>query len=467
MSSFLKLQQMIYREYCRRLLISFNQVSNMDDYFYEDSEEYGDYGLEYSEESTSEPDVDLENQYYLAKTLKEENLESSVMAFQRVLELQGEHKGEWGFKALKQLVKIHFQLKNYGETMKKYKELLGYINTAVTKNHGEKSINSILDYTSTSKDIELLRNFYETTLSALKNAKNDRLWFKTNTKLGKVYLERGEFSKVANIIRQLKHTCNPFAQELDPHKGTQLLEIYALEIQMHTEQKNNKQLKELYERSLKVRSAIPHPLIMSIIRECGGKMHLRSGDYEKAYTDFFEAFKNYDEAGSPRRVNCLKYLILTSMLLKSAINPFDSQEAKPYKNEPEIKAMIDLILAFQNNNMKDFENIFQENKESLMADPFVHEHIAELLKHVRTKVLLILVKPYKHIKLDFISEELGISVTDAELLLVSCILDGHVNGRIDQMKGVLVMRPSAPDEKYVAMEKLSDQINKLTLSIGA
>lgn len=191
----------------------------MGDFFYDDDEDYGDYGLEYSEESTSEPDVDLENQYYLAKTLKEENLENSIAAFQKVLDLQGEPKGEWGFKALKQLVKINFQLKNYKETMKKYKELLGYINNAVTKNHGEKSINSILDYTSTSKDIEMLRNFYETTLEALKNAKNDRLWFKTNTKLGKVYLERGEFSKLANIIRQLKQTCSPNCHEIDPHKG--------------------------------------------------------------------------------------------------------------------------------------------------------------------------------------------------------------------------------------------------------
>lgn len=96
-----------------------------DEFFYDDDEEYGDYGLEYSEESTSEPDVDLENQYYLAKTLKEDKLECSVAAFQKVLDLQGEHKGEWGFKALKQLVKINFQLKNYVETMKKYKELLG------------------------------------------------------------------------------------------------------------------------------------------------------------------------------------------------------------------------------------------------------------------------------------------------------------------------------------------------------
>ena len=49
-------------------------------------------------------------------------------------------------------------------------------------------------------------------------------------------------------------------------KGTQLLEVYALEIQMYTEQKNNKKLKALYEQSLHIKSAIPHPLIMGVIR---------------------------------------------------------------------------------------------------------------------------------------------------------------------------------------------------------
>ncbi len=31
-------------------------------------------------------------------------------------------------------------------------------------------------------------------------------------------------------------------------KGTQLLEVYALEIQMHTEMRNTKQLKKLYQK---------------------------------------------------------------------------------------------------------------------------------------------------------------------------------------------------------------------------
>lgn len=59
-------------------------------------------------------------------------------------------------------------------------------------------------------------------------------------------------------------------------------------------------------------------------------MHLREGEFEKAHTDFFEAFKNYDESGSPRRTTCLKYLVLANMLMKSGINPFDSQEVRIY-----------------------------------------------------------------------------------------------------------------------------------------
>ena len=100
-----------------------------------------------------------------------------------------------------------------------------------------------------------------------------------------------------------------------------------------------------------------------MILECGGKMHLREGQFDKAHTDFFEAFRNYDESGNLRRITCLKYLgitllkfrliwrlhicriilVLANMLMKSDINPFDSQETKPYKNHTEILAMTNLV----------------------------------------------------------------------------------------------------------------------------
>ncbi|KAJ6647360.1 COP9 signalosome complex subunit 2, partial [Pseudolycoriella hygida] len=44
--------------------------------------------LEYSEDSNSEPDVDLENQYYNSKALKEDEPESALQSFQKVLDLE-------------------------------------------------------------------------------------------------------------------------------------------------------------------------------------------------------------------------------------------------------------------------------------------------------------------------------------------------------------------------------------------
>jgi COP9 signalosome complex subunit 2 len=103
-----------------------------------------------------------------------------------------------------------------------YKNLLTYIKSAVTKNYAEKSINSILDYVSTSKRPELLLQFYQITLEALavsssiyfqslisnfQTARNDRLWFKTNTKLGRLYFDQREFDKLEKIIKQLKLSC--------------------------------------------------------------------------------------------------------------------------------------------------------------------------------------------------------------------------------------------------------------------
>ena len=79
------------------------------------------------------------------------------------------------------------------------------------------------------------------------------------------------------ILKQLNLACQNEDGSDDSKKGTQLLEVYALEIQMYTATKNNKRLKELYKLSLHIKSAIPHPKIMGIIRECGGKMHMSEG----------------------------------------------------------------------------------------------------------------------------------------------------------------------------------------------
>lgn len=74
--------------------------------------------------------------------------------------------------------------------------------------------------------------------------------------------------------------------------------------------------------------------------------------------------------------------------MKSAINPFDSQEAKPYKNDPEILAMTNLVSSYQNNDIGQFEDILKQNRNNIMDDPFIREHIEDLLRNIRTQVIV-------------------------------------------------------------------------------
>lgn len=68
--------------------------------------------------------------------------------------------------------------------------------------------------------------------------------------------------------------------------------------------------------------------------------------WARASTDFFESFRNYDESGSPQRIQVLKYLVLANMLMGSEVNPFDSQETKPWVRSSSYTGFM-LILAYQ------------------------------------------------------------------------------------------------------------------------
>ena len=65
-----------------------------------------------SGESTDDEKIEIENQYYSSKGLKEEDPQAALKGFQGVLDLEQKKnkKEEWGFKALKQMLKILFRM---------------------------------------------------------------------------------------------------------------------------------------------------------------------------------------------------------------------------------------------------------------------------------------------------------------------------------------------------------------------
>ncbi|KAK4539841.1 hypothetical protein LTR36_010302 [Oleoguttula mirabilis] len=438
-------------------------MSDDDDFMQASDDENYDFEYEDDDEAEEGGDVDVENKYYNAKQMKADNPEEAIDEFLSVPALEPE-KGDWGFKGLKQAIKLEFKLGRYDKAVEHYSELLTYVKSAVTRNYSEKSINNMLDFIEKNAEDdaanECMEKFYSKTLESFQTTNNERLWLSTNTKLARLWLLQKDYPRLTDKVRELHKACQLEDGSDDPSKGTYSMEAYALEIQMYAETRNNKRLKGLYNRAISVRSAVPHPKIMGIIRECGGKMYMSEENWKDAQSAFFESFRNYDEAGSMQRIQVLKYLVLTTMLMGSDINPFDSQETKPYKNDPRIAAMTELVDAYQRDDISQYETVLKKNQD-LLADPFIAENIDEVTRNMRTKAVVKLVAPYTRFRLDFIAKRLSISIAEVQDIVGFLIMDRRLRGKINQDAGTVEIESRADQDRMHAVADWTAAIRSL------
>jgi len=97
--------------------------------------------------------------------------------------------------------------------------------------------------------------------------------------------------------------------------------------------------------------------------------------------------------------------------------------------------MTDLVAAYQANDLARFERVLRANAATLTrGDAFVRAHVGELRRRAREGVLLAAARPYARVRLAFLARKLGVGVVEVEELLVGLILDGRIQGRIDQVR---------------------------------
>lgn len=148
------------------------------------------------------------------------------------------------------------------------------------------------------------------------------------------------------------------------------------------------------------------------------------------------------------------------MLSGSDINPFDSQETKPYQNDPRISTMTDLVNAYQREDIHEYEKILQNNKD-LLQDPFIAENIDEVTRNVRTKAVVKLVAPYTRFTLAFISKQLKISLPEVQEIVGFLIVDKRLRGKINQQNGTVEIESSTDMDRVQAMREWSAAIGSL------
>lgn len=122
-----------------------------------------------------------------------------------------------------------------------------------------------------------------------------------------------------------------------------------------------------------------------------------------------------------------------------------------------------------------------------MGDPFIRAYIDDVLRNIRTQVVIKLIKPYTRIDINFISKvthnikhlygmltyifcssgkQLNIPEDEVEELLVGLILDDRISGKIDQVNRRLELERRTTDaHKYEALAAWSENVSNLCKTV--
>jgi len=138
---------------------------------------------------------------------------------------------------------------------------------------------------------------------------------------------------------------------------------------MYMDMKNTRKTKLIHDEAFEVFERNPGILNskLAIFHFVGGKLLMENKDYQQAYGSFFESFNFFEEGSSRFKVPCLKYIVLSNMLMGSDIDPFNSPDTANLKNQKDVQPMAELLDAFQHREITRFEQILKKIRKSLKA----------------------------------------------------------------------------------------------------
>eukprot|EP01138_Halocafeteria_seosinensis_P016407 gb/GECG01016738.1/.p1 GENE.gb/GECG01016738.1/~~gb/GECG01016738.1/.p1 ORF type:complete len:466 (+),score=87.66 gb/GECG01016738.1/:1-1398(+) len=422
-----------------------------EEYEYEDDDDLIEYGSDDSGglgmEEEDDDLITVENTFYEAEEARDSgNKKEALEKFQEVINLEKtlaekgkEVKTERSFPALTDAIILQCALGNKQNMRSNFDQLLSYLHTTkVTSNQAEEAVNRVLKVVEDSGDFETSAEMYRKTIESLKSSGNESLWFATQLRLAKTYLNSEEYENAQEIAKELHNSLKTETGEDDPAKSTKLVEVYALRIHIATASNEHGDLEKYYEKVMGLKSAIPDSRTLGGIYEVFGRMHMAASNWTQADEQFFDAMRFYMDAGEQHKaVMCLKYKVLANMVAGSNIDPFDSQEAKQFESHPEIVAMVNLRKAYETQDVERFESILNDPKARILSDNFIQRYFTPLLYNFRSQVLRKIITPYVSVNLSFLAKRLKVTTSEVEKLLVKLILDGKLSARLDQKAGVL------------------------------
>lgn len=415
---------------------------------------------------------DLESLYFQAKNFKEEyNYKAALELFEKII--TSDSQSEYKFKAIKQSIKIYELEKDIPKVLILLDQLFqmksgnqissSYFNSSLFKivNRFERENNdSILPTQVFLKFNDFLLSLPSEQMLEVSNKK---LKMKVQLCLANWFIKNHEKDKASEILSNLE---TEILNSNDLIKNTYHLEVLASQILLLLEEKSQiLRLKKLTETANKQISGIPQSKIVGIINEGSGLVSLYSEDFKSANNYYQSAFKSYNDCGDQRRINVLIAFILTSLLSKSEVNPFQSSDFQGFMKLESINILMEIYNVFQNMDMAKFNDILDSLEFKKVCDEyqFLQDFLYQLKELFYINFLIDKIKLFDKVRYTYFTCKMNISLENFEQLLIKVKGKGLIpNYKIDFIEKIIIKNKP---QKFIDIDTYQFLKNSLKLYI--
>jgi len=244
-----------------------------------------------------------------------------------------------------------------------------------------------------------------------------------------------------------------------------LLELYAQKIILADKRRNNKDLKAFFEKADQLtKLAMGGNAVLGTIYSVGGRARMRERKFAEATKFLVEAVKNWDQCRRKQETeDCIKLMVVSSLLSTSKVNPFDDQVAASHLGTPAIKAFERVTKDVLSKNA----DSFLQNIKPLQREEIVKEYLPMLKRLIQKDLFLELVKPYTNISMSFVGKRIHTTPEETESILVELILNQQIHGTIDQASGVLLLDTTTKsyNDFYGGLNRLANGVDRIQRNV--
>lgn len=404
---------------------------------------------------------DLENMYAMSKYEMTSNPARSEAGFNNVIE-KDSACDKWTWKSYKMLARLLQQQSRFTEMIEMFDKLVTFQWSGRNVLVVDKAVSKFIERCSQANvPSNVMEKVCSLVIDKYTEASTSVL-FGVKLRLASLFVEEKDYSKAeesyAQILRMLTNSKDAFRRN-----SAYIVTLHAAQIELYSQLDMEDKLGECYEKAMVLLSGGTEVIsrVGGVVHLCGGKLYMANGEYENARVEFNRAFESFVDE---RQIESLKYLVVATILSKHEINPFDGQDARRFREHPDVYPVAEVIEATATHDMRRFEAALSapSSRAAIYGDKFLLQFIEPLINRFRDAALLQLCLPYTSLRLSFIAKKLQVSESEAERMCSVALMEGRLQGLLDDTRRILLLAGAggADSDRHAAIAKWGVDFNQ-------